>query len=79
PKTHSDVVAIVRLKSRLEPHRANLADDYEDIKNMFENSERQRIIDEWLENKIANTYVRIEDGWKNCQFRHNWLKRDARK
>lgn len=79
PKTHSDVVAIVRLKSRLEPHRANLADDYEDIKNMFENSERQRIIDEWLENKIANTYVRIEDGWKNCQFHHNWLKRDARK
>lgn len=80
PKTHSDVVAIVKLKSRLEPHRANMSDDYEDIKNMFENSERQRIIDEWLENKIANTYVRIEDGWKNCQFRHNWLKRgDARK
>ncbi len=79
PKTHADIVAIVKLKSRVEPHRANLADDFEDIKNLYENSERQRIITEWIDKKIADTYVRIEDGWNNCEFRHNWLKRDESK
>ena len=79
PKTHADVVAIVRLTSRLEPHRANLSDDFEQIKTMYEASERKRIIDDWISNKIANTYIRIEDGWDNCDFNHDWLKRGSAK
>ncbi len=77
--TGADVVAIVKLTSRVDAHRANLADDFEQIKDMYENSERERIIKEWIDKKIADTYVRIEDGWNNCDFRHNWLKRNATK
>lgn len=78
-KIGSEIVAIVKLKSRVDPHRANLVDDFEEIKNMYENSERQRIIREWIDKKIANTYVRIEDGWSNCDFHHDWLKQNAAK
>ncbi len=37
-------------------------------------SERQRIISDWVTKKISETYIRIEDGWNNCEFRYNWLK-----
>ena len=49
--------------------------DYQLIKNMYENSAKQKILTDWLENKIASTYVRIEDGWRGCDFEHKgWIK-----
>jgi len=72
---NKDVAAIVRLTSRVEGHRANLADDYNMIKEMYENHKREEILKDWLENKIKDTYVRIEDGWGNCDFRYQgWVK-----
>ncbi len=79
PKLNSEVVAIVKLKNRVEPHRANISDDYQTIKNMYEDFQRQEIIKNWLEKKINETYVRIEDGWRNCEFIHKgWLKDTAK-
>lgn len=74
-KTDREIVAVVRLSNRIEPHRANLADDFQTIKNMYEENRKQEIIDKWLENKIKETYVRIEDGWRGCEFKHaGWIK-----
>lgn len=74
-KTDREIVAVVRLSNRIEPHRANLADDFQTIKNMYEENRKQEIIDKWLENKIKETYVRIEDGWRGCEFQHaGWIK-----
>ena len=70
-----DVVAIVKLTSRIDAHRANLSDDYQLIKSMYENYRKQQILANWLNDKIANTYVRIEDGWRGCDFEHKgWIK-----
>ncbi len=75
PGKDRDVVAIVRLTSRIEAHRANLGDDYQQIKTMYENASKDKIISDWLENKIKSTYVRIEDGWRGCEFSHQgWIK-----
>ncbi len=74
-KSDREVVAMVRLTSRLDAHQANLADDYQTIKTMYENARSQEIINEWLANKIKNTYVRIEEGWRGCEFQHKgWIK-----
>ncbi len=75
PKSSRDLVAIVRLTNRIEAHKANLADDYQQIKDMYENAQRTKIINDWIANKIRNTYVRIEDGWRNCEFEHEgWIR-----
>lgn len=76
PKRNRDIVAMVKLSSRIEPHKANLADDYQLIKGMYENAARTRILNNWISNKIKDTYVRIEDGWRECDFQHpGWLKK----
>lgn len=75
PKRDRDIVAMVKLTNRIDAHTANLADDYQQIKNMYEESARQKIVDDWLEKKINETYVRIEDGWRGCEFEHKgWIK-----
>lgn len=70
PKRDRDIVAIVRLTNRIDAHSANLSDDYQQIKNMYEAAKKQQILDQWLERKISETYVRIEDGWRGCDFQH---------
>lgn len=75
PKRDREIVAMVKLTSRIDAHQANLGDDYQLIKDMYENSARERIVNQWLERKIAETYVRIEDGWRGCDFQHSgWMR-----
>ncbi len=76
PKRNRDIVAIVKLTNRIEGHRANLSDDYQMIKGMYENSIKEKMVSEWIEKKIKDTYVRIEDGWRDCDFKHDgWIKK----
>lgn len=75
PKRDRDMVALVKLTRRIDAHRANLGDDFQLIKSMHENAAKQKIIDDWIEKKINETYVRIEDGWRGCDFEHKgWIK-----
>jgi len=75
PKRDRDIVAIVKLTNRIDAHTANLSDDYQQIKNMYEAAKKQQILDQWLERKISETYIRIEDGWRGCDFQHKgWIK-----
>ena len=74
PKTNREMVAIVKLTRRIEGHKAELAEDYQQIKGMYENSQRQKIIAEWIKEKQKKTYVRIEEGWRDCEFQYQWAK-----
>lgn len=75
PKLNREVVSIVKLTNRIEGHKANLSDDYQLLLSMYEQSLNEKIIRDWLKQKIAQTYVRIEDGWRNCEFTHDgWIK-----
>lgn len=75
PKTNLDIVAIAKLTRRIPGHKANLAEDYQQIKGMYQRAREQEILKNWLEKKIADTYVRVEEGWRNCDFEHKgWLK-----
>lgn len=78
PKLNREVVAMVKLTNRIDGHKANMADDYQAIKDMYENAQREKLLSEWLEKKIKDTYVRIEDGWRNCEFKHRgWVKESS--
>lgn len=75
PKINQDIVAIVKLTNRIQGHKANLSDDYQQIKGMYENARQAEVLKDWLEKKIKDTYIRIEDGWRDCEFKHQgWIK-----
>lgn len=51
PKRSRDIVAMVKLTNRIEGHKANLSDDYQMIKGMYENSLREKAVADWIEKK----------------------------
>ena len=71
PTKHRDVVAIVKLTQRIPGHKATLADDFNLIKQMYEASAKEKIVKDWIEQKIRNTYTKIADGWDGCQFQYD--------
>lgn len=72
---NKEIVAIVKLSRRIEGHKANLSDDYQTLKSMYENNRKAKIIDDWVIKKQRETYVRIDDDWRNCEFKYNgWIK-----
>ncbi|MDE6702585.1 MAG: peptidylprolyl isomerase [Muribaculaceae bacterium] len=75
PKRDRDIVAIVKLTNRIDAHTANLAEDFQLIKSMYQESVENKMVSDWLEKKISETSVRIEDGWRGCDFQHKgWIK-----
>lgn len=75
PKRNSETVAIVKLTRRIDAHRANLSDDYQSIKAMYERAAKAKKLKQWLADKIKDTFVRIEAGWADCEFKNEgWLK-----
>ena len=75
PKTRREQVAIVKLVKRIDGHKADLAEDYMIIKDMCEAAEKERIIHDWVIQKQKSVYVYIEEGWRNCDFQYDWLKK----
>lgn len=70
-----DVVAIVKLKARVEGHKANLADDFQAMKQLVESRKREELLNDWIRKKQKTTYVRISEGWRNCDFKYpGWVK-----
>jgi peptidyl-prolyl cis-trans isomerase SurA len=69
-----EVVAIVKLKSRTEGHKALLSEDFQTLKAMVENEKREQVLEKWLAKKQQDTYIRINDNWKNCDFQSKgWI------
>lgn len=75
PKTGQEVCAIVKLKSRIESHPANLTEDFQTLRNVYLNQRRQEIIQKWIADKIKSTYTRISPEWRNHKFEYSgWIK-----
>lgn len=74
-KSNKDIVAMVKLTNRIPGHKANLSEDYNMIKKMYEAKHEDDVLHEWVEKKIKDTYVKISDDWKNCEFEYDgWIK-----
>ena len=73
-KNQREQVAIVKLHKRIEGHTADLAEDYQTLKDLYENHKKAKIIEDWVKEKQKNTYVYIENGWRNCEFKYDWLR-----
>ncbi|GAB6395601.1 MAG: peptidylprolyl isomerase [Bacteroidales bacterium] len=70
-----EVVAIVKLKSRTDAHKANITDDFLALKNIVKAKKEEALLKDWIVKKQKTTYVRISDGWRNCDFRYpGWIK-----
>ena len=64
---------IVYLKSRTEPHKANLKDDYPQIQNMAISIKQNQALNKWVVEKSKNTFVKISSDYKTCDYKYDWV------
>jgi peptidyl-prolyl cis-trans isomerase SurA len=70
------VCVIVKLKSRVNAHKANLTDDYETLYELITNMRREEALEKWIHEKQQTTFVRINAGWNDCDFMYpGWIKK----
>lgn len=71
------VCAIVRLKSRIDGHHANMTDDFQVLRDQVIAKRREEKINNWIKEKVNSTYVRISPDWRNCDFKYEgWVKKN---
>lgn len=62
------------LKTKTEPHIANMKDDYQRIQMAALAEKKNKIAQKWINEKASKTYIRIDDAYKDCPFSHQWDK-----
>ena len=69
------VCAIIKLKSRTESHRATITEDFQVMKDVVLAKRREEALQAWVAEKLKNTYVRMADQYRDCDFEYQgWVK-----
>ena len=70
-----EVVAIVKLKNRIEGHKATMTEDYQRLKDIVAEKRRAEKLDQWIKEKQRTTFIRVNPEWVRCDFRYpGWVK-----
>jgi len=67
-------VRIVYLKSRTDPHRENLKDDYNRIAQRALEIKKNQTLEKWFASKVPTYYIMIDDEIRNCGMLGPWLQ-----
>lgn len=74
--SNKEVVAVVKVKSKVDTHKANLTDDYQMIKSIYDAKNKQTFLNNWIAKKQKETYINIDPEWVKCQFQYpGWIKK----
>ena len=73
PQTGDKACRIIYLKSRNEPHKANLVDDYSNIQEVALKSKQIQKQNEWLQEKLPSFYLKIDKEYQSCPELAPWM------
>ena len=71
-------VRIVFLKTRTEPHRENLKDDYNRVALRALEIKKQGVLEKWFAEKIPTFYLLIDNEFHSCGTLQNWFRYAAK-
>ena len=70
-----EICAIVKLKTRLNGHKATITEDYQRLKGIVMEKRSEEKLEKWIKEKQKHTYVRINEKWQKCDFKYpGWIK-----
>ncbi len=73
----NEVYAVIKLKSSQKAHKANMTDDYLELKNLYQEKKSYEKLNDWTKAKQKGIYIRIDEKWQNCDFQFpGWLKKE---
>ena len=71
-----EVCAIVKLKARIDGHKATITEDYQRLKSIVQSKLGDEKLQKWIVDKQKSTYVRINENWVTCDFKYpGWVRK----
>lgn len=72
-----EICAIVKLKARIDGHKATITEDYQRLKSIVQSKLGEEKLQKWIVNKQKSTYVRINENWAKCDFKYpGWVRKE---
>tara|TARA_B100001059_G_C17810411_1_gene571920 strand:- start:820 stop:2181 length:1362 start_codon:yes stop_codon:yes gene_type:complete len=65
---------ILMVSNRFGEHKADYSLDYVRIKSLALKEKQLNKIQDWMKDKIENTYIYLNKSKRNCNFINNWVK-----
>ena len=66
---------LAKLRNRTEAHKATITEDFPLMSEIVLEKAREKKLREWVQDKIKNTYVRIPEEYKDCDFEYEgWIR-----
>lgn len=66
-------VRIVYLKSKSEPHRENMKDDYNKIAQRALEEKKNNALEKWFLEKVPTYYIKVDEDYQHCSQMDKWL------
>ena len=68
------VVTLLKVNDIIASHRLDIATDYERIKQMALNKKKNELVEKYVKETLPNTFISINDRYKDCVFKTDWRK-----
>ena len=66
---------LITVTNRIEEHTADYSKDYTKLKDLALKEKQIKAIGKWFDDKIKDTYIKINGEYRDCTFTNNWLKK----
>ena len=66
---------IIKVSNRYDEHTADYSKDYLKIKELALKEKQLNAIQDWMKEKIIDTYISVNQDSRDCNFTNEWLKK----
>ncbi|MFT4847572.1 MAG: peptidyl-prolyl cis-trans isomerase SurA [Sediminicola sp.] len=66
---------VLSVTKKIEEHPADYVRDYEKIQELALKQKQIRAIEAWQKEKIQETYVNVNEDYRDCEYASNWVKK----
>ena len=65
---------IIKVTNKIAEHKADYSTDFQKIKELALRDKQLEAIAEWQEEKINDTYIKVNGKYRDCEYTSDWVK-----
>jgi peptidyl-prolyl cis-trans isomerase SurA len=74
-RTGKTLYKILYIKKRVPTHKLDFVKDFPKVKKMALAEKKEKVLSKWINEKIKNNYIKINNEFLKCNFDSNWKKK----
>ena len=67
-------VVLMKVNDIIPEHSLDIATDFERIKSFALNKKKNEVLEKWVKENLADTFISLDNRYKDCQFKTDWYK-----